>query len=39
METVAQLLLGLILWANVLAYMKGGRAAVGTWWHSKLVGS
>jgi hypothetical protein len=39
METIAQLLLALILWANVLAYMKGGRTGVGTWWHSKLVGS
>lgn len=38
MDTVAGILLLLILLANVDAYLNGGTAGVKSWWHAKLVG-
>jgi len=38
-QTVAGILLLLILLANVEAWLKGGPNQVRAWWRAKLVGS
>ena len=38
MESVASILLTLLLIALVLAYAQGGTAAIGKWLHVKFVG-
>lgn len=38
MQTVAGILLLLIVLANVEAWLRGGASGVAAWWHSKLVG-
>jgi hypothetical protein len=37
-ESVAAILVLMIVLANIVAYLNGGRAGVGKWWHAKLVG-
>ncbi len=37
-ESLAGILLSLLAIALLLAYIKGGMQAVGTWLHSKFVG-
>ncbi len=39
MNTAATILLGLVLVANVLAWLRGGRGAVLEWWRAKLIGA
>jgi hypothetical protein len=38
-NTLAGILLGLIIVANVAAYARGGPAEVAHWWRLKLIGS
>lgn len=38
MQTLAGILLGLVLVANLVAYMQHGPAGVRAWWHAKLIG-